>query len=170
MLRVNHQVTIDGVLLAFCQRLSVRAPGRQFVPESEADQVESATPAPDANVLRAEQDFLAKRVRTVLDRARQALAPEQRLILKMRFDDGVPVADIARALHLDQKRLYRTIERLLADLCERLTAEAFPATTSTNCSPTGRSARPTIAMRLPAVNLVRSRRNGRLKERGHGGS
>jgi RNA polymerase sigma factor (sigma-70 family) len=125
MLRVNHQVTIDGVLLAFCQRLSVRAPGRQFVPESEADQVESATPAPDANVLRAEQDFLAKRVRTVLDRARQALAPEQRLILKMRFDDGVPVADIARALHLDQKRLYRTIERLLADLCERLTAEGI---------------------------------------------
>jgi hypothetical protein len=41
----------------------------------------------------------------------------------MRFDDGLPVADIARALHLDQKRLYRTIERLLADLRERLKGE-----------------------------------------------
>jgi RNA polymerase sigma factor (sigma-70 family) len=123
MLRINHQVTIDGTLLAFCQRLSVRAPQRQFVAESEADRVESATLAPDANVLRAEQDFLAKRVRAALARARQALEPEQRLILKMRFDDCVPVVDIARALHLDQKRLYRTIERLLVDLRERLTAD-----------------------------------------------
>lgn len=125
MLRVNHQVTLDGVLLAFCQRLSVRGPSRQFVPESEADEVESAAPAPDANVVRAEQDFLTKRVLTVLGRTRQALEPEQRLILKMRFDDGMPVADIARALHLDQKRLYRTIERLLADLRGRLTAEGI---------------------------------------------
>jgi len=125
MLRINHRVTIDGVLLAFCQRLSARGPGRQFVSESEADRVESATPSPDANVLRAEQDFLAKRVRAALAKARQALAPEERLVLKMRFDDGLPVADIARALHLDQKRLYRTIERLLADLRERLKGEGI---------------------------------------------
>jgi RNA polymerase sigma factor (sigma-70 family) len=125
MLRINHQVTIDDVLLAFCQRLSARGPGRQVVPESEAAQVESGTPSPEANVLNAEQDFLAKRVRTALARARQALAPEERLILRMRFDDGVPVADIARALHLDQKRLYRTIERLLADLRSRLAADGI---------------------------------------------
>jgi hypothetical protein len=35
------------------------------------------------------------------------------------------VADIARALHLDQKRLYRTIERLLARIGERLDAEGI---------------------------------------------
>jgi RNA polymerase sigma factor for flagellar operon FliA len=125
MLRVNHGVEIDGALDSFCARLCARAPGRQFVQESEADHVASPTPAPDANVLRAEQDFLAKRVRTALGRARAALDPEQRLILKMRFDDGVPVVNIARTLHLDQKRLYRTIERLLADLCGRLTAEGI---------------------------------------------
>jgi len=125
MLRINHQVTIDGGLLAFCERLSARGPVRQFVSESEADQVESLTPSPDANVLRAEQDFRAKRVRAALARARQELPPEERLILRMRFDDGVPVADIARALHLDQKRLYRTIERLLAELRELLKAEGI---------------------------------------------
>ena len=123
MLRINHQLTIDGALLAFCERLSARGPGRQFVPECEADQVESVTPSPEDNVLRAEQGFRAKRVRAALARALQALRPEERLILKMRFDDGVPVADIARALHLDQKRLYRTIERLLADLRALLKAE-----------------------------------------------
>src|SRR6266536_1226466 len=120
MLRVNHDVTIDGAVLAFCERLSVRGPQRQLVSESEADHIESPTPGPDANILRAEQGFRAKRVRALLGRVLQALAPEQRLILKMRFYDGVPVVDIARALHLDQKRLYRRIERLLADLRVRL--------------------------------------------------
>jgi hypothetical protein len=33
------------------------------------------------------------------------------------------VADIARALHLNQKRLYRTIEQLLADLRKSLEAD-----------------------------------------------
>ena len=128
MLRTNHQVTVDGALLRFCEQLSPRAAGRQLVAESEADDVPSATPPPDANVLRAEQDFLVKRVRAALGRARQALEPEHRLILKMRFDDGVPVVAIARALHLDQKRLYRTIERLLADLCARLAADGITRT------------------------------------------
>jgi hypothetical protein len=43
----------------------------------------------------------------------------------MRFEDSVPVADIARALHLNQKRLYRTIEQLLATLRQGLEAEGL---------------------------------------------
>lgn len=122
-LRVNHGVTIDGSLQALCDKLTRRAPKRQMVPEVHADAIESHDPSPDANVVRVEQEFRAKRVRVALDRAKQALEPEERLILKMRFDDAVPVADIARALHLNQKRLYRTIERLLATIGERLEAE-----------------------------------------------
>ena len=125
MLRINHHVTVDGVLLAFCQRLSARGPGRQFVSESEADRAESPTPAPDANVVRAEQDFLAKRVQTALERVRQTLDPLEQLILKMRFEDAMPVADIARAHHLNQKRLYRTIEQLLARLRKGLEVEGI---------------------------------------------
>jgi RNA polymerase sigma factor (sigma-70 family) len=122
MFRVNHCVILEGALAEFCVTVLQRPPGRRFVGEDEAEHVESATPSPDANVLRAEQDFLAKRVRTALDRAREALTPEERLILKMRFDQCVPVADIALALQLDRKRLYRTIERLLATLCQMLEA------------------------------------------------
>jgi RNA polymerase sigma factor (sigma-70 family) len=123
MLRVNHGVVVDETLSALYVKVSQRLPYRQLAPESEATEIKSSSPAPDTNVLRAEQDFLAKRVHTALDRARQALAPEERLILRMRFEDAVPVADIARALHLNQKRLYRTIERLLADLRKRLEAD-----------------------------------------------
>ena len=122
-LRVNHGLTLDASLQALCDKLTRRAPKRQMVAEAHADAIESREPAPDANVMRVEQEFLAKRVRVVLERAKQALEPEERLILKMRFENAVPVADIARALHLNQKRLYRTIERLLASIGERLQAE-----------------------------------------------
>jgi RNA polymerase sigma factor (sigma-70 family) len=124
-LRINHGIAMDEELEGFYQRLVARAPGQQLVPEDEAGQIEGTGPAPDANVVRAEQDFLVKRVQSALDRARDALDPEERLILKMRFEGAVPVADIARAMHLDQKRLYRTIERLLARLGDSLAAEGI---------------------------------------------
>src|SRR5262245_35127486 len=124
-LRVNHGIPLDDPLRALCVKLGQRMPSRQLVAETEASDVASDQPGPDVNVVRAEHDFLAKRVQTALERARQALGPEERLILKMRFEDAVPVADIARALHLNQRRLYRTIERLLARLGESLESEGI---------------------------------------------
>ena len=124
-LRINHRIEIDAPLRALAEKLTQRSPARQFVAQSEAEGVASRTPASDVNVLRAEHDFFAKRVQTALDRVRQTLTPEERLILKMRFEDSVPVADIARALHLNQKRLYRTIEQLLATLRQGLEGEGL---------------------------------------------
>jgi RNA polymerase sigma factor (sigma-70 family) len=126
-LRVNHGVELTEPLHALAEKLTERAPARRLVPEEDAGEMVSAAPGADANVLRAEQDFLAKRVKSALDRARQALAPREQLILKMRFDDRIPVADIARALHLDQRRLYRTIEQLLATIRTRLLADGISA-------------------------------------------
>lgn len=123
IVRTNHDVEVTETHQALYAKLTQRAPARQFVPEVEAANVESQGPAPDGNLLRAEQDFLAKRVQTALDRVRQTLSAEERLILKMRFEDAMAVADIARALHLNQKRLYRTIEQLLAKLRQGLVAE-----------------------------------------------
>jgi RNA polymerase sigma factor for flagellar operon FliA len=124
-LRTNQGIDAAATLDAFFVKLAQRAPARQFVGELEADAVESAAPAPDANVVRAEQGFRAKRVQTAVDRVRQSFTADERLILKLRFEDGVAVADIARALHLDQKRLYRTIERLLDTLRTRLEADGI---------------------------------------------
>jgi RNA polymerase sigma factor (sigma-70 family) len=125
MLRTNHGVELDDTLRALLLRLTQRAPARQFVAESEASGVEAPTEPSDTNVLRAEQGFFARRVQTALDRVRQTLAPIEQVILKMRFEDSVPVADIARTLHLNQKRLYRTIEQLLATLRLGLEAEGL---------------------------------------------
>jgi RNA polymerase sigma factor (sigma-70 family) len=123
-LKLNHGIAIDEKLAPLCLRLAQRQPARERVPDEEADRLESPAPAPDANVVRAEQDFLAKRVRAACARACESLGAEDRLVLRLRFDE-VPVADIARALHLNQKRLYRTIERLLADLRARLEADGI---------------------------------------------
>jgi RNA polymerase sigma factor (sigma-70 family) len=124
-LRINHRVELDDALRALLLRLTQRPPARQFVAESEASGVETRSEPSDANVLRAEQGFLAKRVQTALDRVRGTLAPVEQVILRMRFEDSVPVADIARTLHLNQKRLYRTIEQLLATLRRGLEAEGL---------------------------------------------
>lgn len=124
-LRVNHGVVVDDALRTLCEKFGKRTPSRQLVTEDHATETADATPSPEDNVLRAEQDFLAKRVQTALERSCQTLTAEERLILKMRFEDRVPVADIARALHSDQKRLYRTIPRLLETVGAALTQEGI---------------------------------------------
>jgi RNA polymerase sigma factor (sigma-70 family) len=45
-----------------------------------------------------------------------SLAPEDAVILRMRFWDDISVADIARSLRLEQKPLYRRLERIQSRL------------------------------------------------------
>ena len=123
--RVNHQLEIDDTLLKFCNTFAARTPGRRLVSEDDAAEVASPGPSADDNLVSAERDFLARRVQSALDRARQALPPMERLILKMRFEEGVAVADIARALHLEQRPLYRTLERLLKTVGDTMKAEGI---------------------------------------------
>ena len=123
--RVNHHLELDDTLLKFCNTFAARAPGRRLVSEDDAAEVASPGPSADDNLVSAERDFLARRVQSALDRARQALPPMERLILKMRFEDGVAVADIARALHLEQRPLYRTLERLLKTVGDTMKAEGI---------------------------------------------
>jgi RNA polymerase sigma factor for flagellar operon FliA len=125
MLRVNTHVDLDPQLQAFCDALTARLPGKRLVSEADAAEVASAGPAPDDNLLVAERDFLAKRVQAALERARQGLPAIDRLILKMRFEDRAAVSDIARALHLEQRPLYRTIERLLKVVGAMLEADGI---------------------------------------------
>jgi hypothetical protein len=58
-------------------------------------------------------------VRAALD----SMTPQDRVILRLRFGNEAAVSDIARALGVPQRPLYRRIEALLADL--RKTLERF---------------------------------------------
>ena len=125
MITTNHQIEIDETHREFCKTLSARAPGRRMVSEDDAAEVASPGPSADANVVMAERDFAIKRVQAALERARQGLPAMDRLILKMRFDDRAAVSDIARALHLEQRPLYRTIERLLKTVGDAMRADGI---------------------------------------------
>ncbi|HEY8106260.1 MAG TPA: sigma factor-like helix-turn-helix DNA-binding protein, partial [Gemmatimonadales bacterium] len=75
----------------------------------------SDTPAADRadDLVAADEAEAGKKV---IDGALERLAPEDRLMLRMRFWEGMTVADIARGLGLPQKPLYRRMDRALADL------------------------------------------------------
>ena len=55
----------------------------------------------------------------------EGLDPQDRIVLRMRFEDDISVADIARTLHLDQKRLYRRIEEILQGFRRSLEAKGL---------------------------------------------
>jgi RNA polymerase sigma factor (sigma-70 family) len=110
LLRLHYG--IDGAEVApLVGSLSRRTPPRRFVGLEEALEL----PAADSEdpLVQAERTQTSERVQAAAERAMQSLAPEDRLILRMRFEEALPVATIARVLQLDQKRLYRTIARIL---------------------------------------------------------
>jgi RNA polymerase sigma factor (sigma-70 family) len=59
---------------------------------------------------------LRNRDEAVAEAALAALEPEDRTIVELRYREGLSVADVARALGLAQKPLYRRLDRLLAHL------------------------------------------------------
>ena len=72
-------------------------------------------PADDrADDLVAEDE--AEAGKKVIDGMLQRLPAEDRLMLRMRFWEGMTVAEIARGLGLAQKPLYRRMDRALANL------------------------------------------------------
>ena len=69
----------------------------------------------------------AARMTAAVAAAVDRLTPQDRLILRMRFEEGVTVVRIAKALDLDQKALYRRIDRMLAALRAALQAAGLTA-------------------------------------------
>ena len=60
------------------------------------------------------------RVARALCKALESLEPEDRLILRMRFADGLTIRAIAEALDLEQRRMYTRVQRLLLDVRRRV--------------------------------------------------
>lgn len=77
----------------------------------------------DERVAAAEADRQRQLVLHALERVLERLPAEDRLILRLQYWKGLSVADVARALTLPQKPLYRRIERILRQLRNELPAE-----------------------------------------------
>lgn len=115
----------DGVtaesLAALAARLPERAPKRRDVDVEEAENVAVTRPNDVEEPLVAEERRrMSERISSIMSSLIKRLPDDERVILQLRFEGGMTVAQIARAMHLDQKLTYRRIERRMRELREEL--------------------------------------------------
>lgn len=103
-----------------------RRPARQRAGEQALDAVPAPVAVRDPIVVE-EQFASAGKARSALADAIPALTPQEQLIIRLRFQDGVTVARIAQLIGEEQKPLYRRIEQILARLRASLTAAGVTA-------------------------------------------
>lgn len=129
-LRTNFQVMeSQRTLEAMAARFPARH-GRRFVSDDVLEMEPEPTESADRAVRAREAAAAAEAAATALGKALAALPPQDRLILRMRFEDGFSWAQIARALQLEQKPLYRRVERVLTQLRAWLEASGLTAATA----------------------------------------
>ena len=112
----NRPAATRRELEAIALRLPPRAPRPTLVTEETAPDLIAASDDPSDGPMSREREHLARRAASVLDEIMNSFEPEDRWILKMRFWSAQRIADIAGTLHLDAKKTYKRIEKLLAKL------------------------------------------------------
>lgn len=61
-----------------------------------------------------DRERTARRIMEIINAASEPFDPEDRTILQLRFTDGLKVPEIARTLGLEQKKLYKRLDKLYA--------------------------------------------------------
>jgi RNA polymerase sigma factor (sigma-70 family) len=84
--------------------------------EDWIESVPSTHPTPEGELRSQEVEDAQSRLEAALARALSRLGPRERLALRMRFEQGLKLNDVARALGTDPKRFYRRFERILRRL------------------------------------------------------
>jgi RNA polymerase sigma factor (sigma-70 family) len=94
--------------------------------EDLADGPEFADAIPDENAETPAEAIERAELSSELSALRESLPPADRLLLSLRFDDGLSAAEIATILRLPSPfHVYRRINALLVELKERLKGRGF---------------------------------------------
>jgi RNA polymerase sigma factor (sigma-70 family) len=116
ILETNDRRRVDRTALARTySRFRQRARPR-FVSDETGAALTAANESADERLVAADAQRIVDRTTELLRSALRAASAQDRLILKLHFFDGLSIADVSRRLALDQKGLYRRLERLLGDL------------------------------------------------------
>lgn len=112
-LRLNLAVTdsaerLTELALALPPRIDRRAAGEEMLASAPAGELAS----PDVQLEGAQT---GARIQTVIEELMTALPASDRVLLRLRFEDEIPVVSIARMLGLDQSRLYRRLDTLMRE-------------------------------------------------------
>jgi RNA polymerase sigma factor (sigma-70 family) len=111
-------------LVALEEHLPLRHPPRRYVGEEELLHHSQREPAPDRELLQKELQEQHDHALAALRKALEELSKEDRLIIEM-YRDGLRAHEIARTLRMDQKPLYRKINRIFEELRLRLEKQGF---------------------------------------------
>lgn len=117
IVRAQHPAVTLEELREIAAALPERAARPRLVEiDDDAEERFASSASAEERVL--ERDFEQRTVSTsrVISEAMAAMTPQDRVVLRLRFGRGSSIADIARALGLEQRPLYRRVEALLAQL------------------------------------------------------
>jgi RNA polymerase sigma factor (sigma-70 family) len=112
------------------ERLAERLPVRsrpRFEREEALYEVPALAGAGDSAVIARELEPKVRKTQEALRAALGRLPPQDRLVLKLRFQEGLKVVEIARALGVAAKNLYPRLERCMALLRRALEEEGVQA-------------------------------------------
>lgn len=117
----------DAELARLLAQLPTRGPLRPV--DAGSDPLKQAPAAGRADDwVRAEEAVRHREaLLAALFRAMERLHPEERMIVRMHMVEGRSVADVARALNMDQRPLYRRVQRLREQLRQALESEGVSA-------------------------------------------
>lgn len=118
----------------------------------------------DTTLAAAERLLEHSQLRKALHTALEALPFEDRLIVKLHFWEGMTIAGISRTLQLEQKPLYRRIERAVRTLRERLTALGVHESEWRDAFTDASSDNGAVIWRSASVPQVRARTTGGTDE------
>jgi RNA polymerase sigma factor for flagellar operon FliA len=117
----HHEGATPDALQELAERLPARAARHRVVglDEAGADVASSRSDA-DEPLLASDRRNASERLSAIMSAAIARLPDDDRLILQLRFEGGMTVAQIARSLGLDQKLTYRRIERNMREMKKEL--------------------------------------------------
>jgi RNA polymerase sigma factor (sigma-70 family) len=114
-----HKLWGEGVEISEMELAEIKAKLpprflRSFVGEETIQAMADRELRPDQQLEQKERSALAVRVLRIVHREIQALPAEEKILVQMRLE--LKVADIARIRKLDQKRLYRRLDKIYGKL------------------------------------------------------
>lgn len=121
MLRSAHPELTPASIAALVKSLPERPLRRRFVDLDAAAHVGTEPNQIPASARQLDSDRISK----VVHRFLASLEPTDRLIFRLRFENDMTIAEIARSVRVEQRPLYRMFERNLRCLREALRAEGI---------------------------------------------
>ena len=115
VLRARYPDASRESLQNMAERLPERRARRRMVDLAEAEGV-AMDDATEEKALATERQSASKRLSRAMCDAIGRLPENDRLLLQLRFESRMTVAQISRAMQIEQKLLYRRMDKLMRDL------------------------------------------------------